>query len=296
MRQLKISKQITARETIAMSKYLQEISSIPLLTQEEEISLSAKIQEGDRAALNRFVEGNLRFVISVAKQYPATGEQLNDLINAGNEGLIVAAKRFDPSKGFKFISYAVWWIRQSIMQYFLENSKGIRLPSNKVVIANKIRAVTSSLEQTLERAPTFEEIGEELLRRDEKKNLNLDTSDIEQILIANSPLSSLDMKLGEDSESTLIDLIISEGIDDVNSTLHGQDLQYVLKKVLNKKVSPRERDVLIMSFGLFGETQKTLEEIGVKFELTRERVRQIREKAFKKLKHGNTYKEVKEYV
>jgi RNA polymerase primary sigma factor len=296
MRQLKISKQITVRESIAMNKYLQEISSIPLLTQEEEVSLSAKIKEGDQAALKRFVEGNLRFVISVAKQYPATGEQLNDLINAGNEGLITAAKRFDSSRGFKFISYAVWWIRQSIMQHLTENSKGIRLPANKISIVNKIKHVTSALEQRFERAPTLEEIGEELLRRDDKKNLNLDASDVEQILIASSPLSSLDMKLGEDSESTLIDLIISEGMDSVNVTLESQDLQYTLRKVFNKRLSQREKEVVTMSFGLFGETQRTLEEIGLKFDLTRERVRQIREKALRKLKHSSASKEIREYV
>jgi RNA polymerase primary sigma factor len=296
MRQLKISQQITTRETIAMNKYLQEISSIPLLTQEEEVSLSAKIKEGDEVALKRFVEGNLRFVISVAKQYQGSGERLDDLINAGNEGLIVAAKRFDSSRGFKFISYAVWWIRQTIMQHLTENSKGIRLPSNKISIVNKIKAATSYLEQQLQRVPSAEEVVEELLRRNVKKDLKINTADVEQILNASAPISSLDMRLSEDSEGTLADLIMSDGLGSVNDTLKQQDLQLVLKKVLNKRLSPRERDVIRMHFGLFGESQQSLEEIGLKFDLTRERVRQIKEKALRRLKHSSATKEIKEYA
>ena len=296
MRQLKITQQITSRESISLNKYLQDVSSIPLLTQEEEIVLAAKIKEGDEAALKRFVEGNLRFVISVAKQYQSSGERLDDLINAGNEGLIVAAKRFDTSRGFKFISYAVWWIRQSIMQYLTENAKGIRLPANKISIINKIKVVTSALEQELHRTPTLEEIGEELLRRDSKKGPKFDPSDLEHIMAASNSLASLDMKVGEESESTLADLIISEGLEDINSSLKNQDLQLVINKVFSKRLSVRERDVITMSFGLFGESQRTLEEIGIRFDLTRERVRQIREKALKKLKMTNSSKELKEYM
>lgn len=294
MRQLKISKQITARESIAVNKYLQEISSIPLLSQEEELTLPAKIQQGDQKALNRFVEGNLRFVVSVAKQYQSSGERLDDLINAGNEGLIKAAGRFDTTRGFKFISFAVWWIRQSITQYISENSKSIRLPLNKLSIINKVRTVTSSLEQTLQRNPTPEEVYEEVMLRYEK--LTLDPGDIEKILVASSPLSSLDMKLNDDSESTLADLLMVDSLGDVNKTLKTQDLQKTLDKVFNKKFSLREKDVITMFYGLKGQRQHGLEEIGEKFDLTRERVRQIKEKAIRKLKHVSASAELREYM
>lgn len=294
MRQLKISKQITSRESISVSKYLQEISSIPLLSQEEELTLPAKIQQGDQRALNRFVEGNLRFVISVAKQYQSSGEGLDDLINAGNEGLIKAAGRFDTTRGFKFISFAVWWIRQSITQYISENSKAIRLPLNKLSIINKVRTVTISLEQTLQRSPTPEEVYEEVMLRYEK--LTLDPGDIEKILAANSPLSSLDMKLNDDSESTLADLLIVDSLGDVNKTLKTQDLQKTLDKVFNKRFTDREKDVITMFYGLKGHRPHGLEEIGEKFDLTRERVRQIKEKAIRKLKFNKTASELREYM
>lgn len=296
MRQLKITQQITTRETIALQKYLQEVSAIPLLSKEEEMELPKKIKEGDHQALQRFVNGNLRFVISVAKQYQGSGERLDDLINAGNEGLIVAAQRFDTTRGFKFISYGVWWIRQSIMQHLTENAKGIRLPANKLAFVNKIRNATSFLEQTLNRTPTPEEIGEELFKRDLKKGAKLDSSDIEHLLLVNSPVSSLDMKMSEDSESTLGDLLSSEGLDDLNSSIKQQDLEIMLSRLIDKRLSLREKEVIIMSFGLFGESAKTLEEIGSRFDLTRERARQIREKAIRKLKHTNSTQRIKEYI
>lgn len=295
MRQLKITQQITTRETISLNKYLAEVGSIELLTPEEEITLPLKIKEGDIDALKKFVEANLRFVISVAKQYQGTGERLDDLISAGNEGLIVAAKKFDTSRGFKFISYAVWWIRQSIMQYLTENNKSIRLPANKIAIVNKIKRATSSLEQRLERAPTVEEIGQELIETETKKGSSVDSEDIEYILAASAPISSLDIKLGEDSESTLIDMIVTDSLNDVNKTLRHQDLQNALQRIFSKRLSQREKEVLIMCFGLFGQQQKTLEEIGNKFELTRERVRQIREKGLRKLRFQTSSKEIKEY-
>lgn len=296
MRQLKITAQITNRESLALAKYLQDVSAIPLLTPEEETNLPNQIQSGSQQALTRFVEGNLRFVISVAKQYQGSGESLSDLINAGNEGLIVAAKRYDPSRGFKFISYAVWWIRQSIMQYLTENNKGIRLPANKIALTNKIKNVSSALEQELQRTPTMEEIVERIMETESKKHTNLEAGDIEAVLAASSPLSSLDMKIGDDSEATMLDLIVTEGLNDVNSTLQSQDLQATLKRVFNKKLSQRERDVIILSFGLFGETARTLEEIGIRFDLTRERVRQIREKAIRKMRFQSASREIKEYV
>jgi RNA polymerase primary sigma factor len=300
MRQLKIAKQITSRETISLSKYLQEVSTISLLTQEEEDTLPGLIKQGDERALKRFVEGNLRFVISVAKQYQGSGERLDDLINAGNEGLIIAAKRFDTSRGFKFISYGVWWIRQSIMQYLTEHNKAIRLPANKIATVNKIKNVTSQLEQRFQRTPTTEEIGIELIEQDLKKekktSLKINPADIEDILAASSPLSSLDMKIGEDSESTLIDLIIGEGMEDINATLKQEDLQTSIKRVIGKRLTTRERDVVVLYFGLFGEPQKSLEEIGLQFDLTRERVRQIKEKAIRRLKTSSSTKEIQEYL
>ena len=296
MRQLKISKQITSRETLSLQKYLNEVGSFPLLSKEEEEELPKKIQADDEIALKRFVEGNLRFVISVAKQYQGSGEKLDDLINSGNFGLITAAKRFDTSRGFKFISYAVWWIRQSIMQHLTENAKGIRLPSNKVNIVNKIKNITSSLEQELQRSPTTEEIGDELLRKDVKNNLKLDSSEVDRILAASSPISSLDMVMGEDSSLTLMDYIVSDGVGDVNVTITNQDLQVTIRRILSKRLSVREREVIIMSFGLFGEPSRTLEEIGEKFDLTRERVRQIREKALRRLKHMNSTGVIREYL
>lgn len=312
MRQLKITQQITSRESISLTKYLQDISPIPLLSADEETALAIRVQNGDEIALKKLVEGNLRFVVSVAKQYIGSRERLDDLINAGNEGLIVAARRFDHSRGFKFISYGVWWIRQSIMQHLTENGRAIRLPSNKMALVNKIRSATSFLEQRLQRAPLPEEIVDELFKRDVDKNaekvlkngstkgfkkeMQLETYDIEQMLRADSPVSSLDMTLGEDSEATLADLIISDAVGDVNALIKNQDLQVTVRRIIEKRLSPRERDVVILSFGLFDVPPKTLEEIGKKLELTRERVRQIKEKAIRKMKHHASSRLMKEYI
>lgn len=294
MRQLKITQQITSRETISLAKYLQEISSIPLLTPEEEIALPVLIQQGDQKALKRFVEGNLRFVISVAKQYQgSSGERLDDLINAGNEGLIKAAKRFDTSRGFKFISYAVWWIRQSIMEHLTENGKSIRLPSNKVGVINKIKNISSALEQEFQRTPTPEEISERL---SEKTKQVFTPEDVEALLNINNAPTSLDTKVGEDSEGTLLDLIPTEGLESIGVFLKNQDLQFVIKKALDKRLTPREKEVIILFFGLFGEQPRLLEEIGDRLDLTRERVRQIKEKALRKLKHYSGRQEMQEYI
>jgi len=291
MRQLKITAQITSRDSISVAKYLQEVSTISMITQEEEIRLAHKIQEGDNKALEKLVKSNLRFVISVAKQYHS-GERLEDLISAGNEGLITAAKRFDASRGFKFISYAVWWIRQSIMSYMTENNKGIRLPANKLNLQNKIKNAISKLEQVYQRTPSMEEISEELIRNGH----DLDATDVETILLCSSPVHSLDMKIGNEDESSLLDVLKADTLMDINETLNQEDLEFVLKKIINRKLSPKEREVLIAYYGLFGKPAQTLEEIGVESELTRERVRQIKEKAIRKLKYSNSTKEIKEYI
>lgn len=292
MRQLKITKSITHRDSFSLNKYLSDISTIPLLTQDEEQSLPSKIQEGDQIALKRFVEGNLRFVISVAKQYQGSGERLEDLINAGNEGLIVAVKRFDTSRGFKFISYGVWWIRQSIMQYITENAKSIRLPANKVAILNKIKSANSMLEQKLFRTPTSEEIAEYLA----EKGNDITSEDVDILFKISIPVSSLDLKLSDDSDSSLADLIPSNGLSEMLAEINKEDTYKVIKKLFAKKLSPKEREILIMFFGLFGNQSKTLEEIGDSLDLTRERVRQIKEKALTKLKNGGAKLELKEYL
>jgi len=293
MRQLKITQQITSRESRSVDKYLAEISAIPLLTTEEEVELPKLIKEGDMVALHRFVSGNLRFVISVAKQYQNKGASLADLINAGNEGLITAAQRFDPTRGFKFISYAVWWVRQSIMLHLSENGKSIRLPSNKLGLINTIRTISSKLEQILQRSPTSEEISEEYFLL---KNKTLDVEEIENIVRISNPINSLDMKLGEDEGISLIDMIEGDIMMDVNVTLKKDDLQNTIKKIFEKKLTTKEQEVVSSYFGLFGKTPKTLDELGFEHDLTRERVRQIKEKAIRKMKHHSGSKELKEYI
>lgn len=313
MRQLKITQQITSRETISLNKYLQDISPIPLISAAEESELAIKIKEGDMRAFNRLVEANLRFVVSVAKQYQSSGERLDDLISSGNEGLMEAAKRFDHSRGFKFISYAVWWIRQSITKFLSENSKSIRIPLNKVLITNKVRTAQSKLEQSLNRNPTPEEILEHLQEEEVRKieyeifdqtstgepvKLKFDkftTFDIQEILNINAPISSLDMKINEDSDTDLIDLLLTDTLEDVSISIKKKDFDSTLKRIFAQKLTDREKQILILSFGLFGNSPKSLEEIGEEFELTRERVRQIREKCIRKLKLRNSINLIKEY-
>jgi len=293
MRQLKITQQITKRDSLSVDKYLSEISSIPLLTSEEEVELPKLIAQGDQKALDRFVSGNLRFVISVSKQYQQRGASLSDLISAGNEGLIKAAQRYEPSRGFKFISYAVWWVRQSIMQYLSDNVKSIRLPLNKLGLINKIKNITSKLEQDFERNPTSEEISEGLFLLYE---INLDASEVDEIMRVSTPISSLDLPITIDESATLIDVIPGETMMDINEIMKREDLQFTIKKVFDKKLTPKEQQIITSFYGLFGNTPKSLEELGFEHELTRERVRQIKEKAIRKIKFHSTKKELKEFM
>jgi RNA polymerase primary sigma factor len=304
MRQLKISKQITERGSIALDKYFNEINTLEMISQEEEVELARLIKSGadlDSAAFKKMTEANLRFVVSVAKQYAHWGgkkQSLPDLINAGNEGLMKAVKRFDDSRGFKFISYGVWWIRQNILQYLSDYGRSIHLPSNKVGLLNKVNTASSKLEQRLERTPTSSEIAdfinEESLAKSQK--LYISPQDIDDLQIIGSTPSSLDAKLSEDGDGSFIDLIKSDGIDNVQDTLKTLDLQSTIKRIFSNRLSPKEQDILIDYFGLFNTPQKSLEEIGDKHELTRERVRQIKEKAIRKIKHSSSAKIIKEYV
>jgi RNA polymerase primary sigma factor len=297
MRQLKISKQITNRDTQSFNKYLTEVSGIEMLTSEEEGELSRRIKEGDRAALDRLVSANLRFVISVAKQY--TGAPLSDLVQEGNSGLIKAAERFDETRGFKFISYAVWWIRQSIMQYLSENQRAIRLPLNKVGIINKINQVKSELEQVLEREASASEISNYLVELEytkpngEPSKYSYDK--IKSIMEYNQNVSSLDATMTNESDSgTMKDLIEGKSEVDIKDIMNNKDLGVELERILNK-FSFREREAVILYYGLFGREQKSLEEIGYDFDLTRERVRQIKEKVLRKLRARSSRTTLKEY-
>lgn len=296
MRQLKISAQITARESVAFTKYLQEVGNIPLLTREEELTLPEKIKNGDQKAKDRFVNGNLRFVISVAKQYQGSAgkESLDDLVNAGNMGLIEAVERFDTTLGYKFISYAVWWIRQSIMEYLAETSRSIRLPANKVGLINKVKTMTSELEQKLSRTPTPDEIA--IALSEKYDTLTMEEDDIQNILNIGTPVTSLDAFTSEESESSLLDFIESDGFEDIEKVIKNKDLVIVLEKLLKQKLSEREQEVIIQSFGLFGNKIKTLEEISGDLKLSRERIRQIRIIAIRKLKNTSATKKVKEYM
>lgn len=299
MRQLKISKQITNRDTQAFTKYLAEVSSIPMLTSDEESELAKRIQLGDKAALDRLVKGNLRFVISVAKQYGNKGMNLPDLVQEGNIGLAKAAEKFDEKRGFKFISYAVWWIRQSILQALAEDGKQIRLPLNKIGALNKINQSKAELEQVLQRMPTTHEISEYLMDIEQNKPNGepekYHEHKIKSLLEQSTNMASLDSPLTSNEDSgTMIDMIEGENHFDISKIIKNNDLQIELDRIL-KTLPVRERDALILYFGLFGNEQTSLEEIGMKFDLTRERVRQIKEKALRRLKQRVTKTTLKEY-
>jgi RNA polymerase primary sigma factor len=298
MRQLKITKQITNRDSESLKSYLAEVSNIPMLTPEEEQLITKNIKEGDKRAMDRLVNANLRFVISVAKQYNGKAPLL-DLINEGNIGLIKAAERFDETRGFKFISYAVWWIRQAIMQYLSDHQRMVRLPLNKLGSVNKINQAKAELEQVLDRQPTTSEIAEYLTEYESLKK-NGDPSKYSEVKVKflleqSQGVSSLDAPMTSESDSgTMLDLMPGENEHDIKHVLKNKDLQVELKRILNT-LTYRERSVVISYFSLFGEPQKSLEEIGMDFDLTRERVRQIKEKALKKLKHRVGRTSLKEY-
>ncbi len=276
MRQLKITKQVTNRDTPSLDKYLQEIGRVKLITAEEEVELAVKIKAGDDEALEKLAKANLRFVVSVAKQYQGQGLSLPDLISEGNLGLIKAAKRFDETRGFKFISYAVWWIRQQILQSLAEQARIVRLPLNKIGSINKINKAFAKLEQEHERPPTANELAELLeMTLDEVKTSMSNTG---RHLSMDAPLRE-----GDDS-GTMMDVMRNDDTPSPLDTLMTDSLRNEIERSLGS-LSVREADVIRYYFGLKGNQPHTLEEIGQKFDLTRERVRQIKEKAIKRLKH-----------
>ncbi|GAB3813635.1 MULTISPECIES: sigma-70 family RNA polymerase sigma factor [Pontibacter] len=286
MRQLKISKQITNRESQSLDKYLQEIGKVDLLTPDEEVSLAQRIREGDQFALEKLTKANLRFVVSVAKQYQNQGLSLGDLINEGNLGLIKAAKRFDETRGFKFISYAVWWIRQSILQALAEQSRIVRLPLNRVGSLNKISKSFSELEQKFEREPSPEEIAEVL---------ELTTAEVVDTLKISGRHVSVDAPFVQGEENRLLDVLENDDEESPDTGLMNDSLRKEVQRALST-LTKREADVITLYFGLNGEHSLTLEEIGEKFNLTRERVRQIKEKAIRRLRHTSRSKALKPYL
>jgi RNA polymerase primary sigma factor len=286
MRQLKISKQITNRESQSLDKYLQEIGKVDLLSPDEEVELAKRIKDGDPYALERLTKANLRFVVSVAKQYQNQGLSLGDLINEGNLGLIKAAQRFDETRGFKFISYAVWWIRQSILQALAEQSRIVRLPLNRVGSLNKISKTFSELEQRYEREPSPEELAEVL---------ELATAEVVDTMRISGRHISMDAPFAQGEENSLLDVLENESIQTPDFGLMSDSLRKEVQRAL-ATLSQREADVVALYFGLNGESALTLEEIGDKFNLTRERVRQIKEKAIRRLRHTSRSKALKPYL
>lgn len=288
MKQLKITYQVTNRDTPAFEKYLQEISKKEMISAQEEIELAKRIKNGDQEALNRLVSANLRFVISVAKQYQNQGLSLQDLINEGNLGLITAAQRFDETRGFKFISYAVWWIRQSILHALSVHGKMVRLPLNKVGLINKINYAHSKLEQTLERAPTLEEIA---------KEVNVDIDEIAEALRSQSKYLSMDAPIGNDNDDdfNLYDLL---GMNDSISTdkkLLNESLQSEIDQAL-KILSEKQAQIIRMYYGLNNNVPMSLEEISEKMNLTCKKVRQLKESAIRKLKQKSKYTKLKSFL
>ena len=286
MRQLKITKQVTNRETASLDKYLQEIGEVDLITAEEEVELAQRIREGDQIALEKLTKANLRFVVSVAKQYQNQGLSLPDLINEGNLGLIKAAQRFDETRGFKFISYAVWWIRQSILQALAEQSRIVRLPLNKIGSINKINKAYASIEQEEERAPSANEIA---------TFLDMSESDVKESQRNSGRHVSMDAPLVEGEDSNLYDVLRSGESPNPDRELLNASLSIEIERAL-ETLTPREADVIRLYFGLESKQSLTLEEIGERFDLTRERVRQIKEKAIRRLKHASRSKILKTYL
>ncbi len=287
MKQLKITQQVTKRD-VSIDKYLKEVSRYRLLIPEEEVELARKIkEEEDIEALNRLVTANLRFVVSVAKQYQNQGLSLSDLINEGNLGLIKAAMKFDETRGFKFISYAVWWIRQSILQALAEHSRIVRLPINKLNEINKINRTLHELQQKYEREPELQEISEAL---------NQSPEDVKKIMSVNTSTSSLDEPItSEDDSVKLIDRLENEAIPKTDAELLKESLEVEIKRILNT-LSEKESKILTLYFGLFGEPQRSLEEISKTIGLTKERIRQIRENAIQKLRNSSRKQILRKYL
>ncbi len=288
MRQLKIVKQVTNRENASLDKYLLEIGRVDLISAEEEVELARKIRDGDKDALERLTKANLRFVVSVSKQYQNQGLSLPDLINEGNVGLIKAAERFDETRGFKFISYAVWWIRQSILQALAEQARIVRLPLNKIGNINKINKAFSQLEQQFERPPSAEELAE---------FLEVSVADVRQSLKNNGRHVSMDAPLieGDSSSSSMYDVLPNDSLPGPEKELVVESLRKDIDRSLST-LTVRESEILKMYYGLNGKPAQTLEEIGIRFDLTRERVRQIKEKAIRRLKHTSRSKMLKSYL
>ena len=285
MRQLKITKSITNRESASLDKYLQEIGREPLIPVDEEVELARMIRTGDRAALEKLVRANLRFVVSVAKQYQNQGLSLPDLIDEGNLGLIKAAEKFDETRGFKFISYAVWWIRQSILQALAEQSRIVRLPLNQVGSLNKINKAYQRFEQEHERKPSAEELAE---------LLDIPVDKIADTLKMSGRQVSVDAPFVEGEDNSLIDVMVNEDSPNADHTLINESLSREIDRAL-ATLTPREADIIRKFFGI-GVPEKTLEEIGIEFHLTRERVRQIKEKAIRRLKSSSRSRILKTYL
>ncbi len=287
MRQLKITKSITNRESQSLEKYLQEIGKVELITAEEEVKLARLIKQGDQQALDRLTRANLRFVVSVAKQYQNQGLSLPDLINEGNLGLIKSAQRFDETRGFKFISYAVWWIRQSILQSLAEQARIVRLPLNKVGLTNRIQKAFSQLEQEFEREPSVEELAEAL---------QMDIDEVSASLSINSRHVSMDTPLSDGEDSTLMDVMENPNAEKTDSALdHDESLKTEIDRSL-KTLTDRQKEVICFFFGIGVDHPMSLEDIGERFNLTRERVRQIKDKAINKLKTTTRSQQLRVYL
>jgi len=283
---MRIVKQFTNRENQSLDKYLQEIGKVDLLTAEQEIELAIRMKKGDQSAMEQLTKANLRFVVSVAKQYQNQGLSLGDLINEGNVGLIKAARRFDETRGFKFISYAVWWIRQSILQALAEQSRIVRLPLNRIGAINKIGKTYSNLKQEFEREPSSEEIAQAL---------EMDVDEISSTMKIYGKQISVDAPFSLGDENSLLDVIQNDEMPSPDNELISESLKTEVKNVL-AILPDREAEVIKLYFGLDGENPLTLEEIGDKFNLTRERVRQIKEKAIRRLRHNSRSKILKSYL
>jgi RNA polymerase primary sigma factor len=286
MRQLKITKQVTNRDTPSLDKYLQEIGKVELITPEDEVILARRIKSGDKDALAKLVKANLRFVVSVAKQYQNQGMSLPDLINEGNLGLMKAAQRFDETRGFKFISYAVWWIRQAILQALAEQARIVRLPVNKIGSINRINRAFSRLEQEYEREPSSQEIAD---------MLEMASDEVKEALKTNGRTVSMDAPISSEEDNTMYDVLQSNDAPSPDKNLINESLAYEIERALST-LSPREAKVLKLYFGITMKHPFTLEEIGEELGLTRERVRQIKEKAIKRIQYTTRCRILKSYL